>query len=472
MSGEGKRNGSREGKNGKGRVDAYRVWRIKTNEEERLRLRKLYSDIAPAVERACEELERKYGDAFREDPERFSKELIEEASKIAGLPKGLFWYAVEWRRMLAEARRKSKRRSRFTPPPVPLLVKVVGNGERLHGNTAAVAVLDASRGELRVPSAGVVVRLKPSLVRAVLEDAQRFSDVNLTLQLTARGRLRLVAHRVVKPAWWDGDGKLAVIAVDVNSNHGLYLVAFAFDGDVRLVAQHVFKPPNTTLLRLLAAVMASYSEVKSWELAVERFGQQRDARGVQREGGGYAVEEALRLAEGLKSKINITPERAERVARQASRKVRKLNEDWVRSVLRELRALVRKLRDKGYLVVIVADVPRAESLRGSQLQRTLLRVAERLENLALYEGARWFQPENNISGKQCPLCGKEGVELGKRYYRCTSCGLVYGRDWAACANAAKLFLKACDAEKQLEALSSWLRTSRALVHGAPRSIAR
>jgi len=458
-----KGNGSRNGSN---LVDAYRVWRIKTSREQRLRLQQLYVRLSSAVKEACRALRKRYGEDFSGEPERFSEELIEEASRLAGLPKGLFWYAVEWRGMVAEARRKSKLRNSFIPPPIPLLVRVVGDGERLHGNTAAAAVLDASRGELRIPSAGVAVRLRPSLVKAVLEDVERFPDLKLTLQLTAKGRLRLAAHRKVKQAWWNGDCKLAIIAVDVNSSHGLYVIVFTFDSKVRLVVQRVFKPPNTTLLRLLATIMHSYSEVKSWEQAVKRFGERRDVRRLQREGKGSAVEEALRLAERLRAKMNLSPERAERVARQASRKVRKLNDDWIRGVLKELRALIRKLRDQGYTVVIVADVPRAESLRGTKLQRTLLRAARRLENMAWYEGARWFELEHNVSGKMCPLCGAWGVEVRKRYYCCPKCGLEWTRDWAAAFNAAKLFLKVCRAEKHLQALDKWLsQHPRAPTHG-------
>ncbi|PLJ78302.1 hypothetical protein [Infirmifilum sp. SLHALR2] len=344
-------------KNGNNAIDAYRVWRVETSREVRLRLRSLYFSVASAVERASEELESKYGDAFRREPERFGRELIEEASKTSGLPKNLFWYAVEWQRMLAEARGKSKLRVKFTPPPAPLLVRVVSGNDRLHGTANTAAVLDASSGELRVPSAGVALRLKPSLIRTVLEDVRRFGDVKLTLQLTARGRLRLVAHRVAKQVWWDGNSRLAVIAVDVNSNHGLYVVAFVFDSDAKLLAQRIFGPPNTTMLRLLAAVMRSYSKVKCWSEAVQRFKQRRDVGRLQREGRGYAVEEALRLAERLRSKMNLTPERAERIASQTLRKVKKLNEDWIRGVLREVRALVRKLRDQGYTVVLVVDVP-------------------------------------------------------------------------------------------------------------------
>jgi len=100
----------------------------------------------------------------------------------------------------------------------------------------------------------------------------------------------------VRPARWDGDDKLAVIAIDVNSSHGLYLMAFIFDGSARLVAQHVFKPPSTALLRLLAVVMSSYSRLGSWEPAVKRFRRRRDVEELQGGGRGSAVE-ALKLAE-------------------------------------------------------------------------------------------------------------------------------------------------------------------------------
>jgi len=117
------------------------------------------------------------------------------------------------------------------------------------------------------------------------------------------------------------------MAVDVNSSYGLYLLAFAFDSEVRLVAERVFKPPNTTMLKLLVAVMRSYSKLGSWELAVKRFRERRDVEKLRKTGKGSAAEEALRLAEKLRAKINLTPERAERVARQASRRVKKVNED-------------------------------------------------------------------------------------------------------------------------------------------------
>ncbi|PLJ77445.1 MAG: hypothetical protein B7L53_05910, partial [Thermofilum sp. NZ13] len=75
-------------------------------------------------------------------------------------------------------------------------------------------------------------------------------------------------------------------------------------------------------------------------------------------------------------------------------------------------------------------------------------------------GARWFKPDNNVSGKRCPICGREGVEVQRRYYRCPKCNVTYGRDWTAAFNAAKLLLRACKAERQLEALSQWLQSHK------------
>jgi len=91
-----------------------------------------------------------------------------------------------------------------------------------------------------------------------------FDDIKLTLQLTARG-LRLVAHRVVKSL-------------------------------------------NTTLLRLLAAIMISYSELSNWDEAFQRFKEEKSVEELRRM--GYAVEDVLRITERLRAKVNLVPERA------------------------------------------------------------------------------------------------------------------------------------------------------------------
>jgi hypothetical protein len=58
----------------------------------------------------------------------------------------------------------------------------------------------------------------------------------------------------------------------------------------------------------------------------------------------------------------------------------------------------------------VIDPIDSESLRGSELQRTLLR------NLARYEGARFKL--YRVSGKRCPNRHSWCVEVGRRKYRC------------------------------------------------------
>jgi len=57
--------------------------------------------VSSTVRQACKSLEERHGDAFRKEPERFSEELIEEASRLAGLPKSLLYYAVEWLKNMA-----------------------------------------------------------------------------------------------------------------------------------------------------------------------------------------------------------------------------------------------------------------------------------------------------------------------------------------------------------------------------------
>jgi hypothetical protein len=69
------------------------------------------------------------------------------------------YYVEEWVKEyenVKEMRRKAGKRTLLKTPPVLLLVKfITPNGER-RGNTAAPAVIDLRKGELRTPSYGVV----------------------------------------------------------------------------------------------------------------------------------------------------------------------------------------------------------------------------------------------------------------------------------------------------------------------------
>jgi len=379
-----------------GRVPAWRVWRVNTTRERRQRLAELYRRATSAI-LECARADLK------------DERLIEAAVQRAGAAKGLLYYAEEWLNMYESARGKSSKRTSLRPPPLPLLALMIQGSKKkhVHGKGSAAAYLDVARGELRVPSASVSVKVERSVVEELLGDLRRFSDIELTLQLTREGRLRLVAKRKVAPARWDGTSKLAIIAIDFNSAHGLFAMVLAFDGNrVRLLKQVIRRPPNTTRLRLLAAFFQSLAATRSWAEAERRF---RDNRPV--ECSEETVKEVLELAKRVAERARVTcygavlSERARRVAEMALRKIRKLNRLWMKGVEAELRELVRALLDGGHHVALVIDLPEAESLRGTGLQRTLLRIVRRLRNLALYEGAEYVG-FSGVSGRRCPVCGR------------------------------------------------------------------
>ena len=123
-----------------------------------------------------------------------------------------------------------------------------------------------------------------------------------------------------------------------------------------------------------------------------------------------------------------------------------------------MRGLVREALQEGAAAAIVVDPINSESLQG-----TLLRIRERLENLARYEGAHFA--ELRASGKLCPLCGAEGVENGHRVFKCPSCGIVWDRDRAAIANLVLRYLRGlykeecqdADTIRLADALLAWLK---------------
>ena len=109
-------------------------------------------------------------------------------------------------------------------------------------------------------------------------------------------------------------------------------------------------------------------------------------------------------------------------------------------------------------MAIVVNPINSESLRG-----TLLRIRERLENLARYEGAHFA--ELRASGRYCPFCGAEGAENGHRVFKCPRCGTVWDRDRAAIANLVLRYLKTlyreecqdADALRLVDATQAWLK---------------
>jgi hypothetical protein len=115
---EEKRNGTTPG-------PGFRVWKVRVNKVNKDRLKVLYNDV----------IHKRYGN----------------------IPKGLLYYWEEWARMFENSKRQREEAGKRTLPKAPpalLLVKFVMPDGRVRGNTAAPAVIDLRRGELRIPSYG------------------------------------------------------------------------------------------------------------------------------------------------------------------------------------------------------------------------------------------------------------------------------------------------------------------------------
>jgi hypothetical protein len=127
----------------------------------------------------------------------------------------------------------------------------------------------------------------------------------------------------------------------------------------------------------------------------------------------------------------LTPERARELAEETKRKERRENDEFIRQLVGDLRKVVRDARRQNMHVAVLIDPIDADTLRGTPLQRTLLRVRRHIRNLARYEGAEFRLLRS--SGKQCPICGSWGVEIAPRTHRCPSCGITWNRDRGAVA---------------------------------------
>mgnify|MGYP000654458521 CR=1 FL=1 len=214
-----------------------------------------------------------------------------------------------------------------------------------------------------------------------------------------------------------------------------------------------FRPPNGSFNEALAALLRSYASLKDKREAVARWLQKW---GLRPRLAHSILERFAELCSGMR----LTPSRARRLASSIMRATGARRGQFLRSFIGEVRRLAREWMKKGYSVAVIIDLPSSESLRGTGLQRTLLRVGKLLENMARYEGVDYL-PLSGVSGKKCPLCGLRGLRMKHRYYRCGECGLEWGRDWCACYRLAKAYLKARKrargTEEMLNKLNEWLR---------------
>ena len=245
-------------------------------------------------------------------------------SELRG-PKYLTYYAEEWEKMYENVKEMRKRAGKRTPPRTPPLlipVRFVMPDGSVRGDMSAPCVVDLRRGELRIPSYGIVQRLRKSLVRALVEENNLNPRPDFVLQVTRRGFLRLIASRA--PPKKDASA-LQLICMDENLGHGLYATLIRFDGErAKVTRGPTFKPPNTALLRRIAAQLQS---------AADR---------------GATVElRALieRAYEELGGELYAAPDRLRELKRRIGARERRLNEEWRNRVVSWVRSVVRDNAD-------------------------------------------------------------------------------------------------------------------------------
>jgi len=314
------------------------------------------------------------------------------------------------------------------------------NGEE-RGNKNAPCVVDLRRGELRIPSCHVRLRLSNSLVGTLAEENKLTPRPEFVLQLTSRGKLRIIAKRA--PPHPQLNTLLRVVAIDENSAHGFALAVFEIeDRGCKLAYYEKMRPENHGYGRQLTTSLQSFASAPSGEKRTQL---------------SQLLPEELAKA--------LTPELAHELARQARTKERRLNDDFVRRFAARVRKLLREAAKEGRAAVILVDPIDYKSLEGTRLQGTLLRARRALENIARYEGTPFA--ELRVSGKQCPHCGSWGTEARRtarmRAYKCRKCNIEWERDKGAVYNLAAKYFEELrkrgneTAERALTSLKQWLK---------------
>jgi ribosomal protein S27AE len=406
--------GGEEKRNGTTPEPGFRVWKVRVNRVNKDRLKVLYNDVI--------------------------------YKRNGNIPKGLLYYWEEWARMFENSKRQREEAGKRTlpkAPPLLLLVKFIMPDGRVRGNTAAPAVIDLRRGELRIPSYGVVQRLRRSLVRALIEENMLEPRPEFTLQVTRRGFLRVVAHRALRARL---ELPLKVVTIDENSRHGHSLAHWYInETKVAMAGFEKMRPINHGFRREIAALLQSYADKPSEE--------------TKRQLAKFLPLETLKT---------LTTERARELVEKTRGREKRLNDNFVSKLIAKARSVIRESVKKGMGALILMEPIDSNSLRGTELQGTLLRGRKRLRDLAVYEGAKMGKV--SASGKVCPRCGTKGVEVvhtkRSRIYECPKCGLRWDRDKGVHYNMvysyfARMVKEECDddsvlAARVLAALREWL----------------
>jgi ribosomal protein S27AE len=407
VGGEEKRNGTIPG-------PGFRVWKDRVNIVNKDRLKVLYNDVI--------------------------------YKRNGNIPKGLLYYWEEWARMFENVKRMREEAGKRIPPktpPLPLLVKFVMPDGSIRGNRNAPAVIDLRKGELRIPSYGIAQKLRRSLVRALIEENSLEPRPDFVLQVTRRGLVRVVAHRRLRARL---ELPLRIATIDENSRHG-HSLAYWYINETKVAMTHFEKlrSANHGFRRGIAALLQSYADKPGEE--------------TKRQLAKILPPEVLRA---------LTTERARELAEKTRGREKRLNDEFVSNLTAKVRSVVREARQREMSALILVEPVNADSLRGTELQGTLLRGRRRLKNLAVYEGAKIGKV--SASGKVCPRCGTKGVEVAhtkrSRIYECPKCGLRWDRDKGVHYNMLysyfeKLRKEECDddsvlAERVLSLLREWL----------------
>jgi ribosomal protein L37AE/L43A len=365
---------------GGGKLVGFKVFRVRTPKRTREALAKLYRDVTTGRAHS----------------------------------KMLYYYLEEWKRAYEEVksmREQAGKRTPPRPPPLFLLVRFITPDGEVRGNTAAPCVIDLRKGELRIPSYGIKIPLRPSLIQALIEENELEARPDFALQVTHSGKLRIIAQRSVRA---NLGLPLYIIAMDENSAYGfpVFVWHISGSGKAALCYRSRPRPPNHGYRRNSEAHLKSFAD--------EPVPEKR---------------EALRgLANGFTD--HLTPERARELAARTKAKERRLNNAFIADVVSKLRKLVRKAAQRGASVIVLVEPVDSETLRGTRLQGTLTRLRKRLRNMATYEGALFKAVR--ASGKQCPRCGRECREVERtkhsRIYECSSCRLAWDKDQGALFN--------------------------------------
>ena len=397
----------------------FRVYKPKVNRVNREKLKALYNDIV--------------------------NYLLGVASELKG-SKYLTYYAEEWEKMYEEVKRQREGAGKRTlpkTPPLPLLVKFVMPDGQVRGKKDAACIIDLRRGELRVPSYGVVQKLRRSLVRALIEENSLEPRPDFALQVTRRGLVRIVARRALRARL---ELPLRIVTIDENSRHG-HSLAYWYIDEAKVAMTHFEKlrPANHGFRREVAALLQSFADKPSEE--------------TKRQLAKILPPEVLET---------LTTERARELAEKTRGKERRFNDEFVNKLVAKVRSVIREARQRGMSALILVEPINSDSLKGTELQGTLLRGRKLLQNLAVYEGAK--MGEVGASGKVCPRCGSRGVEVAhtkrSRIYECPKCGLRWDRDKGVHYSMvysyfARMVKEECDddgvmAERVLSALREWL----------------